>query len=760
MFDISTTQTIGSVATGAKVTGIEIGTLIAGPRTDPPSLEDRRRFLAAVIRQNQSMLADDQDAAVRRFYQTPFYVRTAGPAPTGRQELRAAIQAAFEDADQHHMSHCIAILAESGSGKTLALKQLWWRLAEEALEHLPDARIPILINLSNLSADCSVEILARGAFNQYAGAQFTTEQIVSMLNTSILLLDGLDEIPSEEGALKLRRLIVEHSRMRTVVSVRTAAYHTQLGPAHVVLLDDLSPAESQAVLGSRWQQLQEPLQRLVGNRSLLWLLITSSAQEQLYSIPSKGRLIRELVRQRLSAYTDDAPASTIETELLGRLFAQLGFAFHHDRTYGYTDRQIMEAINQHLVEWRDPRPWNHIAALLQSPVDIVARRSDQTWRFRDRMLQSYFAAAAALESPVLREMMLQSVADPWWYEPLEILLGLLDNPAEQILRMIDIDPVAATRCLVQAAIPVNTQITLALIDALQERLTYGRAADRERAVTFLAMIDSPETARILIARALHETHSIVILRCAQACLRIATWEDQETQDVKELLRHPQRAAHAVLSWCRHYRHNPQHGQADLNRLQEIALAAGRVSSQLQGLAMIALGLTGADQARTFLMDQFRRRLPAHDATWCVVEALTQMPDPHGQIFEMARRQSRSRDTNIRARATYLLGWAAAQAEAEDLLYHALRDREMEVRRRAAQALGQLQPERAGHVLLQHLLDETDERVVDKIAISLGTLGGREAIMPLERQLTCAVRAATRRHIRETIAQIRYRYGGQ
>lgn len=786
---VSAVQNVGSVSGGA-VYGVYIEHYITASSKAAPPVEDQRAFLERVVQAQQrkedkyrdrtterylGSIREEVARVVDQFYREPFHIRLIGVSQPQHLPFYEGVNKLHQDVAGQ--GKCIVVMAESGSGKTLAIHHLWRDLAREALVALDSgalAQIPILVSLSELTADLSLEALIQATFSTYAAKSFTIEQIDQMLHEQqcVLLLDGLDEMP-DVCILKVGRFLREHPSTFTVATTRSSTYHNQLEETQIVVLDDLEEEQAKRILGSRWADLNEPMQRLARNRTLLWQMIEvigdiAARKEQeherglsLQTALSKGRLVQVLMVQRLQHTINGQAPGPLGHELLQGLLEQLGYAFQYAGTYRYSDRQIMQVVSAYLDSWHDQHPWQEIVRFLNSPLGILERRPEQ-WRFCDRMSQAYFAAAAALHDPAKKAHILQCAADPWWHETLEILIGLLDDPIEVVLALIDADPVTAADRLGKAGRPLTQYLADALLDGLKEHLAYGRATERERAVSCIARIQHKESWAILTKSAIDTSYSSVILAIVRAYqqFELKDGSSEDTTNLQAPLSKDRlEVATRILDRCRLY---PACAEDQRQLIEEELIQLvrqPRVNSQLKGLAAIGLGLTGSARARDVLRAEFEN-WPKHTELecWCITDALTQMPDESIDRLALQLAGDRRPRNTCRARAVYLLGWAVDKEAAARMLVNVLRDEgeDEEVRRRAAQAIGHLKPPHATEDLRQQLVIEGDERVVDKIVQALGELGDPEVLPLLEHRVHRVVRAATRRHIREAIALIRYR----
>jgi len=773
---------------GGKAIAVNIENLMAEARQRPLGADEVAAYLRKVRPPvaEKRLSADVDERSLQRFYGMPFHVYALSGRCSERLLLGDALEMAFAGPAGGEGRGCAVILAEGGSGKTLALYALRKALADLALpawqaqaeaeqsaaqplaapERPRGARVPLLLHLSALQSDLSLLRLARIAFNGVAEMQASEEQIAALLPHCTIMLDGLDELPAGSSLEKVRAFMQEYAAAQFIVTARVGAYREQLGASDVFRLDDLNDEEVASILGERWENLNASLRPFARNRTLLRLIIVAGAAD-LGPMRSRGRLVQYLTFRRFS-FSDDSGAASgmgdLDPEMVEGLLEHLAYAFHERRSLRLEERQVMETISAYLQEWREPQSWREVARALRQPLGLLRRSSERTWAFCDRLTQAYFAAAHAARDPHLARAAIQHLADPWWHEALDLLVGLTPEAGDLLLRMVDQDPIAAARCIYSSAVDAGRQVTNALFYALEAQRSVGWGVERERLVRAMAGLNHPDAWSELLAAIASDPYSLVILAGARAYgdlrarrrpLSITAAPDclarpAEKLDIPEVLD----------LWLAHGRGDSALRSCIEERLIEV-LESPLVDDHLYGVAAIALGLIGSERARGVLLARFNRAEPDGLRPWCITDALAQIRHPEVAqaavaLYNDARRRS-SAWIDTRARAVYLLGWVGRPQEVAPLLFHALVSRYVRIRRRAAQALGRLQPDGSLLHLEQRLVEEPDEQVVDKIASALATLGGLETVVLLERRLRTIEHANTRRHIREAITEIRARY---
>lgn len=110
----------------------------------------------------------------------------------------------------------VALIGDPGSGKTTTLRQLQRKMAQEALEE-PEALLPLFLQLSTVK---------NASFDGVIAAQLSTYGLTPTdypLNRIFLLLDGLNEMPYEQG-LRLAAWLKNHPDVSVVITCRKLDY--------------------------------------------------------------------------------------------------------------------------------------------------------------------------------------------------------------------------------------------------------------------------------------------------------------------------------------------------------------------------------------------------------------------------------------------------------------------------------------------------------------------------------------------------------
>ncbi|HRJ52619.1 MAG TPA: HEAT repeat domain-containing protein [Candidatus Thiothrix moscowensis] len=138
-----------------------------------------------------------------------------------RRESVEVLTGLRANADKH-----VLLLGKPGSGKSTALKRLLREDAEKCLLN-PDLKIPVLLELRRLSANTSIESLLAKALS-VRDYRVKPEDIADLLDKYpfLLLLDGLNELPSGSGLYDWRR---DFSAVSMIFTSRKLGAESYLG---------------------------------------------------------------------------------------------------------------------------------------------------------------------------------------------------------------------------------------------------------------------------------------------------------------------------------------------------------------------------------------------------------------------------------------------------------------------------------------------------------------------------------------------------
>lgn len=746
-------------------------------------------YLHALTNMEVSKPSEGEDPGIsdvrRRLEATPFFVHDPSDVTDERRDIVRAIDESFQLDVKLERIQRVVVLAESGVGKTKALKYVRQRVARENLAALAERTaaadgaeldyaafaecltLPIYINLEELLPGLPLERVLLDEFNrQLGGSEFSLEgeQVPDVLkkHVCLFLLDGLDTIVARPGLLQeLRRFMDENRNEKFVISCRTVNYRTQLGSIDTLLLDDLSRVEALSILGQeRYQSLYASLGPLTHNRMMLQMVLNVGEIAGGTAQFNKGQLVRTYTKEWIRAGLDEINASEIERELVEATLEHLAYCMYRDHTYSYSERATMRTLDEFLAEWSEGAQWRNIFLMLRR-LQFIVQDERGYWSFSDRTISAYLAAAAMLREQERLPSVLAEVSDLWWREVFEILTGLVHDPTDFFFDLMDRDVLLAAYCARyrNLAAPVID----ALIDTLIARLAYEDLATREQIAMRLGESEHPRAADALLRALQQETtpRGVFAIACATwDWARTSSFEALEAAEARVKKSLPQRyesctdllLIYELLVVCRGAL-RAKH-EAHFKRI----LADTSVSRLRRGLSTIGLGFSPSDDAHDTLLALVQDDAIDPFVAWCATNALTQSrrPETEPQTIKI---YTQTHDTNHpgRVRAIYLLGWNARTKKAREILRdRALQDENAAVRAHAVEALLRLDLPETRQVIEQTLLDETDPEVIRRCAEALAVVGTAASLPALIRHRHIA-QAHTRWKINEALRGIEQRH---
>jgi energy-coupling factor transporter ATP-binding protein EcfA2 len=343
----------------------------------------------------------------------------------------------------------VLLSGRPGSGKSTALQQLRLVLAAEG-------GVPVLVQLKG---DRSIPEMIQGEF-RWAQQRVTLEQVDDWLlaDRLILLLDGVNEIPTDDLRRDLAGFREQNSKVPMIFTTRDLALGGDLGISKKLEMKPLTMLQMQEFVGQRLPEVGQKLLEQLGDRlreiaeTPLLLKMLCDVFSQTGQIPeNKGELFRFFDREYekfKGVPAVSADFRRFKSEILQHLaFVMMTgdaskpteFWLTIDR--GLAEREIekflIDRVNDPAVkakEWLEDLLENH---LLQVAAD--ARQVE----FYHQLFQEYYSAEKLLSMfydghpDVTNKQRFQHFYLNYlkWTESLRFLVGLLDNE-DQVARLV------------------------------------------------------------------------------------------------------------------------------------------------------------------------------------------------------------------------------------------------------------------------------------------------------------------------------------
>ena len=435
-----------------------------------------------------------------------------------REEPRQQVEPfpVLERLRKYAATHHVLLSGKPGSGKSTTLKRLLWEMAEAAQED-DEQPIPVLVQLKS---DRSVLKSIQDEFEKGdLDCEVNEKDIKRLLRKKrlSLLLDGVNEIPSEELWRELQQFREDNPHTPMIFTTRDLAVRGDLGIEKKLEMRSLTDIQLREFVGKYLPdygevllgQLKDRL-REVAETPLLLKMLCEVFDPQTQQIPkSKGELFRAFDR-KYNQHKQNPPVSgdfrRFQSEVLQHLAFEMvrGDAEKPTETWLTIARSKAEGI---LEAWLGKRGVADAATkakewledLLEHHLLQVAAGQRQI-EFHHQLFQEYYAAEALLarvenrHPDVVDDGRLQHFYLNYlkWTEPVALMLGLLEDEA-QAVRVVRLALAVDLRLGARLAGEVKLEFqgqTVAMVSALEipqwfkvELLKYAIPLDKSESDT-------------------------------------------------------------------------------------------------------------------------------------------------------------------------------------------------------------------------------------------------------------------------------------
>ncbi len=609
-------------------------------------------------------------------------------------------------------------------------------------------RIPVLVQLRYYRT--SISDLIRSFLKQH-GLLLELPEIERLLfeRQFLLLVDGLNELPSEEARRDLSRFRRENATTPMVFTTRDFGVGGDLDIGKKLEMLPLTESQMREFVNKYLPDGGEQMLRQLGKRlrefgqTPLPLMMLCSLFRATGKVPSNLGLVFRQFTQKLK---QDAPVMDESRRWWQPLLQHLAFKM----TQGHKQTQLQLAIPRQEAEeiltafLRDEqfdKPRDRAISRLEDLLKhhLIQLGVGNQIEFQHPLIQEYYTAESLLEKlPHLsdEELKREYLNYLKWTEPLALMLELV-NEQQQALRVvnlaIDVDLQLGAR-LAGAAKPEFQLATLGLITQMEIPLPIK--------ILLLAKTRSDLVIGTLLQAFKHqETH--ICKRAAEALAAIGT--ETAVAALVQVLKHPEpevsrRAAEALAAIGSEAAvaalvQAMKHRDTDLRRSVAYAIAnigtEASISALVQalndadyvvrGIAAEALGNIGTEAATETLLPAL-----AHEdyiVRRSVATALGKIGN--AAAVEALVQALNDEDSDVRVSVVATLGKIGNTAAVNALL-EALNDEDYMVRWSVAEALGKIGNPAAVEALLPALKDE-DSDVRNSAADALANIGNAAAV---------------------------------
>jgi len=378
-------------------------------------------------------------------------------------------------ADQH-----VLLVGRPGSGKSTALARL---LLEEATT--PQAKIPVLVELRYWQS--SIEQLILKSFARH-GLPLTVEQLEMALSKSLILFDGVNELPSEEARSQLSAFRRDHPKLPMIFTTRDLSIGGDLGIEKKLEMQPLTEAQMRAFIRSYVPEQAEEMLRQLNDRLrefgktplLLWMLCEVVEQSPDSKLPMNlGNVFQVFtqVYEKSSVRRHEVAVLKGDVRPLSdrRLWKKALKSLALLMMKGETPVDFRVVIHRDEAETELSKIFPNEQFPIRDILDdllnyhLLQNRSVDRLEFRHQLIQEYYAAEALLEQlPELSDEVLKREYLNYlkWTEPVALMLALVKDEAQAVRLVklaLDVDLLLGARLAGEVKQEFQSQ-TIALID--------------------------------------------------------------------------------------------------------------------------------------------------------------------------------------------------------------------------------------------------------------------------------------------------------
>ncbi|MBW4516325.1 MAG: NACHT domain-containing protein [Timaviella obliquedivisa GSE-PSE-MK23-08B] len=397
----------------------------------------------------------------------------------------------------------VLLVGRPGSGKSTALIRL---LLEEAGNQDGAAKIPVLVELRYWQTGVIDRILT--VLQQGNCLDLDAETLKSWLRQGrlLLLMDGLNELPSEEARRNMATFRRDYLQTPMIFTTRDLSVGGDLGIAKKLEIQPLTETQMQEFVRAYLSQNQaEQMLRQIKDRLrdlgqtplLLWMLC--GLFQQLGTVPPNlGMVFRQFTQGYERSLKEDIPVTAESRRWWSLLLQRLAFVMMRGENpqekptelqVAITRQTAEEILTQYLTAEKFDKPRDFAKQWLEDLLKhhLIQMNGDKI-EFRHQLIQEYYAAEYLLRQlPKLSDAELQRQYLNYlkWTEPIALMLVLVEDEA-QAVRVVELALTVDLRLGAQLAGEVRwrfrdkTILLLSNLDAIPSlRKVLRSIADKE-----------------------------------------------------------------------------------------------------------------------------------------------------------------------------------------------------------------------------------------------------------------------------------------
>ncbi|BAZ28206.1 hypothetical protein NIES4074_06370 [Cylindrospermum sp. NIES-4074] len=662
-------------------------------------------------------------------------VQTIKPRDEQREQQEKIEQYSVLEGLRKYKSDHVLLVGKPGSGKSTALLRLLLEEAERE-ELAPHSlalkgvgglgQIPVLVELRYYQT--SIIDLIRNFCKRHR-LLFKNAEIEELLfqGQFLLLVDGLNELPSEEARRNLQAFRQDYRQTPMIFTTRDLGIGGDLDISKKLEMQPLTETQMQEFVCAYLPEQGEEMLKQLGTRLqefgqtplLLWMLCSVFVQNQ-NKVPSNlGSVFRLFTQSYNEKLKRDIPVSVEFRRWSSRLLQQLAWVMtkgttRTDLNVAIPRSEAEELLTKFLNEEKFDRPRDRSLELLQDLLNhhLIQLGANDQIEFRHQLIQEYYTAEYLLKLlPKLSDDCLKRDYLNYlkWTEPLSLMAELIENEAQAVR-------------VVKLALEVDWQLGARLAGEVKsewQEQTVNLIADLKLPqlleIRLFGITKSSQAIRVLIKFLEHPESDI---RNTTISLLEKIKSEEAIPGLIKLLEHPEAYVRGRAAYALEKIKSPQAISGLIKTLKH-------PKSDARTIAVSALlGKTKSSQVISDLIGT--RKYPKHDLRSRSADTLGRIKS--AQVVNGLIELLEDPDYSVRTNAIYSLG-KIKSARIVSKLIKLLEDPESYVRLSAASALGKIKSEQAIPGLIK-LLEDPKYYVCGIAASALGKIKSEQAITGL------------------------------
>ncbi|MEM8639703.1 MAG: NACHT domain-containing protein [Cyanobacteria bacterium P01_G01_bin.54] len=359
----------------------------------------------------------------------------------------------------------LLVLGGPGSGKSTLLKRVGLEALQGKKGQFDHGCIPVFIELKRLSAsDLSLEAFIGREFeiSGFPESDNFTQKALEQ-GKFLLLLDGLDEVPSDNIhpiMEEIQDFVDRYAQNRYMVSCRIGAIRSSFPRFIDVAIADFDNAQIEQFISNWfssdtdqevgtaercWAALQKPKNAAAKELAHTPLLLTFLCRvfDRSQKFPSnRSVLYRKALRILLEEWASEKRIQLDEIyhglhteaeEILLSEIAYQGFRANH---FFFSKRELVDPIKTFLTDNLNAPQGLDGESILNAIVvqqGIIVQRAEDVYSFSHLSLQEYLTAQYIIDNHLIAETIQAHLSDTAWQEVFVLIAGLMRGGADDLL---------------------------------------------------------------------------------------------------------------------------------------------------------------------------------------------------------------------------------------------------------------------------------------------------------------------------------------